>query len=94
MAGNLKALLQRVTMLWQEQIKLCEQRKQRDFGDTAKEIWKYIGQRMNPRYLMGAVCFVIGAMVGATLAFFLFAILSAHVDDRCGMAQECARRVI
>ena len=46
---TLKHLLGKITQLWTAQIKLCEQRKSKDFGETAVEIMRYVGQRVNPR---------------------------------------------
>jgi hypothetical protein len=46
---TLRHLLGKITQLWTRQIKLCEQRKAKDFGDTAVEIMRYVGQRVNPR---------------------------------------------
>ena len=37
-------LLKMVTELWRQQIKLCEKRKERDFGRTAKEIMEFVGR--------------------------------------------------
>lgn len=46
-ATTLKNLLGKIANLWETQIKLCEQRKAKDFGDTAKEIMRYVGQRVS-----------------------------------------------
>ncbi len=37
---------------------------------------------------MHAIWFVLGSMVGATVAFFLFALLSRGSDDRCAKAAD------
>ena len=47
-ATTLKNLLGKITQLWTAQLRLCEQRKGKEFGETAMEIMKYVGQRMNP----------------------------------------------
>ena len=46
---TLKNLLSKITALWNNQLALCEKRKAKEFGDTAVEIMRYVGQRVNPR---------------------------------------------
>jgi hypothetical protein len=50
-ATTLKNLLGKITQLWTAQIRLCEQRKAKDFGDTAKEIMRYVGQHVSARHM-------------------------------------------
>ncbi len=42
---------------------------------------------------MSAVWFLVGAMIGSCVGFFVFAIFSGREDDRCDLADACNWRV-
>ena len=44
-SSGISSILRQVTDLWWRQIKLCEDKKQRDFGRAAREIRAYTGKR-------------------------------------------------
>ena len=48
---DLKNLLQGVQTLWEKQIALCKETKERQFGRTAAEIMKFVGRRYKPIFL-------------------------------------------